>query len=150
MKELVKRFVQVRSDFLETLKMFPADRTEEVVFGAWNLKQVLAHLVGWDSYFTEIVQKLRIGEKSNYWGDIDKFNEAAVKQRAEMTWDEVYEEWKRASEEFIKEYGDLDEGLWNARFWKQENPTPAWVLKITSEHYEEHVEKITQKIRAWG
>jgi hypothetical protein len=146
MKELVSRFAQVRSDLLETVKDFPADRVEEVVFGKWDLKSVLAHVAGWDSYFTEIVRLMRAGEKIPYWGNIDKYNEASVEKRKGRTFDQVYDEFVRAGEAFIWEYGDLEKGLWNKRFWEQGSSTPAWVVEINVEHYESHMEKIKKKL----
>lgn len=142
MKELVSRFAQIRSDLLATLRGFPVDQVGESVCGEWDLKCVLAHIAGWDSYFTEIAKLLRAGEEVPYWGDIDEFNAASVKKQEDRTRDEVNDEFVRAGEAFIEEYGTLEEALWNKRFWKQGNPTPTWVVKINIEHYTEHLEEI--------
>ena len=90
MKELVNRFAQVRRDLLETVSGFPADRIEEALCGEWDIKCVLAHIAGWDTYFTKIVNLLRIGEDVPYWGDIEEFNEASYQrghQRADLVVD---------------------------------------------------------------
>jgi hypothetical protein len=153
---LVGRFAQVRSELLKTVSGFPEGKAEEGVCGDWNLKDVLAHIAGWDTYFAIIVRRLKMGEDVPYWGDnphwgenMEKRNEALVKEREGKTWDEVRDEFMKAGEEFLKEYGNLEERFWNQRFWGQRNATPIWVLKHDVEHYEEHREEIEKKLREW-
>lgn len=142
MQQLVNRFARVRRSLLRALKGFPADRVEVALFGEWNLKCVLAHLAAWDSYFTEILGLLGAGEEVPYWGSIRKFNEASVKKREGWTWDEVHDEFVRAGEEFIEQYGSVGEGLWSKRFWKRRSYTPTKVVEINTHHYESHSEEI--------
>ena len=150
MRELVNRFAEVRRDLLETVSGFPADRAGEAVCGEWDLRCVLAHIAGWDSYFTEIATLLRAGEdKIPYWGNIEEFNEASVKKREGRAWDEVNGEFVRGGEAFIEEYAGLEKQLWHKRFWEQGDPAPAWVVKINTEHYVEHLEEIKEKLKAW-
>jgi hypothetical protein len=153
---LVKRFAQVRSDLMKTVSGFPEDKTEEAVCGDWDIKEVLAHIAGWDTYFTMIARRLRMGEEVPYWGDnpfwgenMEKRNEGLVKEREGRTWDEVRDEFVKASGEFLKEYSNLEGEVWNRRFWGQRNPTPAWVVKHNVEHYEEHREEIERKVGEW-
>ena len=63
-----------------------------------------------------------------------------------MSWSEVRDEFVKASEEFRKEYGNLDEELWNRRFWEQRAVTPAWVVKHIIEHYKEHGAEIEKAL----
>jgi hypothetical protein len=155
--ELVRRFAQVRSELLRIVSGFPEGKVEEAVCGAWDIKGVLSHMAGWDSYFTMIVKRLRMGEDVPYWGDhpywgenMEKRNEALVKERKGKTWGEVRDEFMKAGEDFLEEYSNLGGELWNRRFWGKRNPTPAWVLKHNVEHYEEHREEIGKKLREWG
>ena len=103
-----------------------------------------------------IVRRLTIGKDVPYWGDnpqwdenMDKRNEALVKEREGRIWNEVRDEFVKASEKFLEEYSNLDEKLWNQRFWAQRNPTPAWVVKHNAEHYEEHAKELAKKLREW-
>ncbi len=145
--ELVNRFAQVRRDLLETVSSVPEDKVEEAACGEWDIKCVLAHIAGWDTYFTMIVRLLRAGKDVPYRGDnIEKWNETFVKEREGRTWNEVRDEFVKAGEAFLKEYSNLEEELWSQRFWEQRNPTPAWVVKHNVEHYEEHMEEIKQKL----
>ena len=154
--ELVKRFAHARGDLLKTVSSFPEGKAEEAVCGEWNIKGILAHIAGWDTYFAMIGRRLRMGEDVPYWGDnpywgenMEKRNQALVKEQEGRTWDEVRGEFVKASEEFLKEYSNLEGELWSQRFWGQRNPTPAWVVKHNLEHYEEHREEIEKKLREW-
>jgi len=151
---VVERFAQVCSDLLKTVSGFPEDKAEEAVCGNWNIQSVLAHIAGWDTYFAMTVRRLRMGEEVPYWGDhpqwgedMEKRNEALVKEREGRTWEEIHDEFVKAGEEFLKEYRNPEEGLWDQRFWGQRNPTPAWVLKHNVEHYEEHRKEIEKKLK---
>ena len=136
---------------METVSSFPEDKVEEAVCGQWDIKSMLAHIAGRDIYFTMILRMLRVGKAVPYRGDnIEKYNEALVKEREGKTWKEVRDEFVKASEGFLEEYGNLEGKLWRQRFWEQRNPTPAWVVEHSVEHYEEHMEEIEKKLREWG
>lgn len=152
--DLVRRFAQARGDLFKAVSGFPEGRANEALCGNWNIQGVLAHIAGWDTYFAMIVRRLRMGEEVPYWGDhpqwgedMEKRNEALVKEREGRTWEEIHDEFVKAGEEFLKEYRNLEEGLWDQRFWGQRKPTPAWVLKHNVEHYEEHRKEIEKKLK---
>ncbi len=152
----MNRFARVRRDLMKTVSRFPEDNAGEGVCGGWDIKCVLAHIAGWDTYFGMIARRLRMGQDVPYWGDdpswgenMEKRNEALVKEREGRTWNEVREGFMKASGEFLEEYSKLEEKLWNQRFWAKRNPTPAWVVKHNAEHYEEHMEEIEKKLKEW-
>ena len=146
-REYVNQFTRVRKSLVETVLNYPDDKLGEIVSGEWNIKCVMAHIAGWDTYFTMIVKLLMLGTEVPYRGDnIDGWNDAMVKERAGKSWSEVRDEFVKASEEFQKEYGNLDEELWNRRFWEQRAVTPAWVVKHIIEHYKEHGAEIEKAL----
>ena len=102
MDELISHFVEVRAEFLDVLGRFPARRRGDVLFGKWNLKDLVAHLAGWDQYFVELLVSLQAGEEPPYWGNMTKFNEASVQKRRESPWEVVYDEFVAAGDEFIR------------------------------------------------
>jgi hypothetical protein len=153
---LVSRFARVRRDLVETVSRFPENKAGEKVCGGWDIKCVLAHMAGWDAYFAMIARRLRTGGEVPFWGDspswgenMEKRNEALVKEREGRTWREVQDEFVKAGGEFLGEYGNLEEKLWSRCFWAQRNPTPAWVVEHNAEHYEEHTEAIKRKLKEW-
>jgi hypothetical protein len=148
--ESVNRFAQVRGDLLKTVSSFPEAKAGEAVCGQWDIKCVLAHIAGWDAYFTAAVRLLKMGKDVPYRGDhVEKWNAAMVKEREGRTWNEVRDEFLKAGEDFLKEYGNLEGDLWNRRFWEQRKPTPAWVVEYNADHYEGHTAEIKKKLKGW-
>ena len=91
-----------------------------------------------------------MGEDVPYRGnEVEKWNAAVVKERQARTWNEVRDEFLKAGEDFLEEYGDLEGDLENRRFWEQRKPTPAWVVEYNAEHYEEHTAQIKKKLKEW-
>jgi uncharacterized damage-inducible protein DinB len=148
--ELLDRFGRAREDLIATVSRYPQDNVGDAVYGEWAIKCVLAHIAGWDTYFTTIARLLRTGKDVPFRGDrIQEWNEAFVRERAGRTWNQVRDEFVKAGETFLEEYGSLQEELWSRRFWEGRNPTPAWVVQHSAEHYAEHMDGILGRLRAW-
>ena len=148
--ESMHQFAQVRKDLVETVSSFPLDKLDELVCGEWDIKSVLAHITGWDIHFTTMVSMLKSGKDAPHRGDdVHKWNQTLVLEREGNSWNEAQATLVEAGAAFMDEYADLEQDLWNRRFWEGRNPTPAWVLKHNAEHYEEHLEEILTKLREW-
>jgi hypothetical protein len=149
MYQPVERFAEVRDQVLDAIRRFPARHRKDVLFGEWSLKDLVAHLTGWDVYFTTILRCLETAEKAPYWGNITKFNEASVEKRRASSWKKVYEEFVVAGHEFIRCYGQLSEKTAETRFWKSKSYTPASIIRINIHHYaKSHLPEIEKKIAA--
>jgi uncharacterized damage-inducible protein DinB len=143
---LLRRFAHVRRNLLDIISDFPEDKVDEAVCGEWNIKCVLAHIAGWDKFFAEMARLLRTGSDVPYRGDeIEQWNAALVKERENRTWSEVRDEFAKSGEQFLNEYSSLEAKLWSHRFWNGRKPTPAWVVKHNTEHYQEHAKGIETK-----
>lgn len=149
MDKPISRFVEVRNQLLEALRRFPARSRNEILFAEWTLKDVVAHLAGWDQYFTAILECLETGEKAPFWGNMTEFNKASVGKRKSAPWKAVYDEFVAAGEEFMRRYGELSEETANTRFWKGRPYTPAMIIEINVHHYaKSHLPEIEKKLAA--
>lgn len=134
MDQPAAEFAGVRAELLAALGRFPAKNRNDILFGEWSLKDVTAHLAGWDRYFTDILECLGAAEGAPYWGNIKRFNEASVEKRRHSSWKVVYDEFTAASEDFIDRYGQLSAALSNSRFWSGRPYTPAKILRVNIHH----------------
>jgi hypothetical protein len=134
--ELLDKFRKARKDFLETLEKFPADKREKVLFGEWNLKQVIAHFAAWDIYFANVLKLLKQNKPVIHWGNINKFNEIEVSKRKNWSWEEIYQEFVESGEEFIKEYNQIPKELEEKIIWPDKKYTPLKFLKVNIHHYQ--------------
>jgi hypothetical protein len=129
------------------LRRFPPGRRDDLLFRDWSLKDVVAHLTGWDQYFTAILKCLETGEKAPFWGSITQFNKASVAKRRALAWKTVYDEFVAAGDEFIRCYGQLSEKTAGTRFWKAKPYTPAKIVDINIHHYaKSHLPEIERKL----
>jgi hypothetical protein len=135
--ERISEFRRVRAILLDVLDQYPDDRVDEVLFDEWSLKSVVAHLSGWDRYFTDILRDLESGRKALYWGSIQEFNEGSVAHRIDLNWSDVYKEFIEAGEAFIESYRQASPSLVEEKFWANRSYTPAEILEVNIHHYAE-------------
>lgn len=147
MDKLLSQFKEIREEFVEILDRFPAPSRSVVLFGDWNLKDVLAHLTGWDRYFIDILDALQAGEEPPYWGNMSKFNEASVQKRRESSWEVVFDDFVATGEAFIHCYNQLPAEYREVRFWKGRSYTPVRMLEINIHHYgKSHLPQVKRKL----
>lgn len=140
--EMVNQFDLARKELLDTVLSLTEEEAEAMVLGEWNAQYVLAHIAGWDTYFTSMAKQLRNGEEVPFRGDsIDEWNVRLVNERARKSWDEIRNEFVSAGEEFLAEYSGLATELWEQPFWIQRKPTPAWVVNHNTGHYQQHLDE---------
>jgi hypothetical protein len=85
------------SDFLDVISQLSPDDYEKIgVCGNWSAKDVISHLIGWD---TEAIRGFMMfahgeGEAFDYSHlvDVDQFNARSVIDRKDLTWDAIIQE----------------------------------------------------------
>lgn len=133
---LLNDFNEIRKEYIETLSKFPQDKISEKLFGEWDLKDVIAHFVGWDVEFTNALKSLIKGEKYTYWGKIYEFNDKVVKSSKGKTWDQVFTEFEKSGNDFIDIYKRIPDEMMEVKIWKDKIYTPKRILEINIHHYE--------------
>ncbi len=147
MDKLLGRFQDIRAEFIDVLRQFPASKRTDALFDHWCLQDVVAHLAGWDRYFIDIVDALEAGNDPPYWESIVKFNEASVEIRKDESWDSVFDEFVANGEAFIQRYKQIPESMWTVSFWKDKSITPEQMLKVNIHHYgKDHLTKVKKKL----
>ncbi|GMQ78615.1 MAG: hypothetical protein BMS9Abin02_1138 [Anaerolineae bacterium] len=100
--ELANELEAAHQHFMQiTTQLTPVIREKKGACGEWSPKDIVAHLVGWD---TEAVYFLGLfangtGDTYDYSFDIDDFNASSVKSREKLSWDEVIHELVHAHAE---------------------------------------------------
>ena len=137
MKKLIEDFKKARLALIQALDSFPKEKREEVLFGEWTLKDLVAHLSGWNIAGAKAVRSLKQGKVPPWAGKISEFNKLNVRKRKNWSWEKTYQELLKASKEFIEEYENLPEELWEKRYWPKKDYTPKKILMIELKHYRE-------------
>ncbi len=136
MSSLVKQFSSVQRSLIKIIDQFPKDQREKKLFGEWNLKDLLVHLTGWANYQTITLSQFKKGEElSMKVRTKQEINDSLVRQRRDVPWNQVYQDFLTASGRLIKEYEDLSETLWNTEIWKDRETTPKEFIQLEINHY---------------
>ena len=145
MDKYITDFISSRNHFIETLSKFPIEKREDVLFGKWSLKQVIAHFAAWDKFFGEVLVGFRNNVCPNHWGNINRFNELNVEKREKLDFNNIYNEFILNGNDLIKEYELIAEEKKKDRIWKRKSFTPIKILQIATIHYKKGQLKQIQK-----
>lgn len=136
MNNLVNEFKRARKGLFRIIKEFPEEKRELVLFDKWNLKNILSHLSGWAKYQRDSLRLFKKGRKPQFPENLKtSINEDFVYQRGKWSWNRVYQEFLKLSEELIKEYKGLPMELWEKMMNKKQQITPKDFIKIEINHY---------------
>lgn len=70
--QLLADLVAARRDVRAAAAAVPAGRWDEVFLGTWSIKDLLAHLVGWDYANLEAAQAILAGRRPDFWAHRDR------------------------------------------------------------------------------
>jgi len=81
---LISDFIQVRHSILEAASSLSPAQQDQVFLGIWSVKDLLAHLVGWDLANIEAIQAILAGKLPAFYAHHDRgwktFNDRLVAQ----------------------------------------------------------------------
>ena len=138
----IDKLINIRMELLDAVNKFDSDKREVVLFDKWTLKDVLAHLCGWDQLTAAVLINLINGKQSMWGKGVNEMNQESVNLHQPKSWNEIYNEFVAGSQKMIDEYSNLLENMWNQPLYPNKKFTPAKFLKIDIDHYQEHLEAI--------
>lgn len=155
MTDLFASLDQGRAALLAAIKDLPDDVLERKgVVGAWSIKNVLGHLVAWESAVTEFLpERVATGARPAIFAvigdDEDGWNARDVAAREHLTPREQLEEFERSRQALLQTLRTLGEEV-----LKREHPWEGWdgtvaayVLDSVGGHEDEHRETVLAGVR---
>ncbi len=109
-----------------------------ITFGAWSVKDVLAHLIAWDLEAIVRFGQFLAGPTQDRDYDVDSFNRSAVVERRNADWHEIADEFRATQERFTAiasrvRPGDVER---EGRFCE-------WVVSL-ADHYDHHLRRLLE------
>lgn len=90
--EIIHSLSEARQKILQVAAAVPPERRDEVFLGEWSVRDLLAHLEGWDYANADAVFDIRSGQNPRlfkHWNpDWTQFNARLVRQYKLEDWDE--------------------------------------------------------------
>ena len=71
-EEIISGLAEIRKEILDAASALPPDKQDEVFLGVWSVKDLLAHLVGWDYANAESIQAILAGRLPAFYEHYDR------------------------------------------------------------------------------
>jgi hypothetical protein len=148
---IISALIQARRRILDSAYALAPEKQDEVFLGVWSVKDLLAHLIGWDYTNLEAVKSILQGELPEFYSQRDRdwetYNALLVERHKEEDFTELLyslETSQRALMGFLAtvpaDEFDKDRGV----RYKRYKVTIARLLEAESEDEEEHDRQIKE------
>ena len=133
-REETIKFLQDDRKELETVlnNLLPEDFVTFRVLGIWKIKDVIAHLSGWNIELKKSIDKLLNNEELWFISESeDFFNKIQIMRRKSLSVEEVLAEWKKTFVELIERIRNLTDEEWEfTSKYKWKNSAPVTVKSL--------------------
>ncbi len=143
---LIREFEQAR---LKTRRQLEGIDCSMEIYPGWTVKELLAHLAGWDDATIAALQAHNQGESTPLLAlrGIDAYNEQTVGERSELDYAQIVKEWELVREQLVallqalppEQLGDKIVSPWGPQVSVEE------LVRIMIEHEEEHAEVLEER-----
>jgi len=149
--EIISALIEARRSILETASSLPPAAEDEIFLGVWSVKDLLAHLVGWDFANIEAAEAILAGRLPGFYAHHDRdwktFNASVIATYKRDDFGELLSsvgESHRKLIDFLKtvpaEEFTMDRGL---RF-KGYKVTIARLMQAEADDEKEHYEQVKE------
>ena len=140
-ESLIDRFNQSQRKLIDAVSGLDEEKANQVWLGKWGVKQIVAHIAGWESAMTEALEKMAKGERPTAEGldlsDTDGTNDLLVHRTAGKSWGHVLGDLEGAGAQFVRAVRSLPaERL-------EEGKTGRRIIETIIGHPDEHVTEIS-------
>jgi len=137
------------NNFQDAIKGLDRDQLERVFYGDWSVKDIVAHMLGWEREMTEALRRIARGEKPTPEGvdysNSDDWNakfSMRMKQQLPTT---VLAEWGQVHAGFVK----AAQAIPDDRFGASDDGRPKTVNRIVETTGYGHYQLHAPPIREW-
>ncbi len=121
------------------------------IYANWTVKELLAHLTGWDDVTIEALHAHGRGEpvSTTVSTGIDAYNARTVSSRESLNLKQTIDEWRATRQALIQALHDLPDEKFNQAltFPWGETGTVAYLIEIFVEHEEYHGGHLAEWLR---
>jgi hypothetical protein len=147
---LIARWNSRRAD-LKDLVVQAETHLDKEIYRGWRLKELLAHMSGWDDAVVDSLRAHAIGAPLQMPASrgIDAYNAQTVSTRETLDFDHTLREWNRTHELIIQTIRELpdDKITQPLTFPWGEFGTVAYLVEIFVDHEEEHAHHLREWLK---
>jgi len=153
-EQVIAELIEARRSILDAAAVLPAEQQDEVFLGVWSVKDLLAHLVGWDLTNMAAASQVLAGQLPAFYASHDRdwqsYNALLVAQHKKTDWVDMVAAVEESHRELIEhvrtipaEELDRDRGV----RYKGYKVTIARLLQAESGDEKRHAAQIREH---WG
>ena len=145
--QIIDRFNQARD---EVRALLPDIDTHLEIYPGWTIKEVLAHLAGWDDATILALKAFLAGDAPPVPAGrgIDPYNAQTVAERANLNYEQIVREWGLVREQItplLEELTDEKMAVTIVAPWG-DSMTVADMITVMAAHEEEHAHAIRTRL----
>lgn len=103
--QLIGDLVLARAKVMDAVNAVPPLRADEVFLGVWSIKDLLAHLEGWDDTNLQAIREILAGQPPAFFQYFDKdwgsYNQRLVAQYKRLSLDELLADVKTSHQRLV-------------------------------------------------
>ena len=149
--KLLEEFEQARQ---KTRRQLEGIDLQMEIYPNWTVKELLAHLAGWDDATVVALQAHNQGETTPLLAlrGIDAYNTQTVGERAELGYEQIVGEWELVREQLVAILHELPLEQLSDRIVSPWGPmlSVERLIRIMVEHEEEHAEVLEERRKTAG
>jgi len=92
-EQVIAELIEARRAIFDAAAMVPAEQQDEIFLGVWSVKDLLAHLVGWDLTNLAAAGEVLAGQLPAFYAHHDRdwqtYNDILVAQHKKAGWGEM-------------------------------------------------------------
>ena len=142
---LIQRLKEKREVVEQLVTKAPSDKE---IYAGWAIKELLAHLSGWDDAIIDVLGAHARGEpvSRTVSAGINAYNAKTVHTRETLSLEQVIKEWKATRELVFQVLEELPDEKFNQQltFPWGEPGTVAYFIEIFVEHEEHHARHLAR------
>ena len=149
---LIGRFDATRRALIEASEAVAPALRDVPFVGVWDLKDVIAHTIGWDRTNVEALPDFAAGRLPAFFAAYDDdwaaCNAALVARYRVADWDALLASLRAAQAAFVTALGALpDSALDNVTLWGEKRISLRGMLRAVDQDEREHVRQIRDFVR---
>ncbi|MCA9382595.1 DinB family protein [Candidatus Dojkabacteria bacterium] len=138
-EQKVEDFKKVRMELLEFVQDLTPAQKNSKAFDKWTLKEVLAHMSGWDLQNVEDLDEMLQSRETPWIPNFDEYNNHSVAEAEDLSFSEVYQNFLESGAVFIETYKNLPAEVVAIHLWHGHDHTPISLLEENISHYTNHL-----------
>jgi hypothetical protein len=147
LEALIAEFNRVRGELLASVADVPAALRDVAFVGDWDVRDVIAHTVGWDHTNIEALPDFRAGRLpaffARYDADWAAINADLVARYRLDDWDALLASLRESQHAFVAALAELhDADLDNVSLWGERRCTLRGMMRAVSRDESEHVAQV--------